>query len=176
MSENVDNDVTGAGDAVTGELLAWIEAAVRHVAGATEGLSESQLRTPVTRSGWTTLGLVGHVRDSTLFWLNNVIGGIPTTMDDEEWDSDPSVSAEEVVGRLTRDVSEACRSVRHVKSTAVPGWWPEGAWGGYRQDTVRGVLLHLLNDNAAHAGQLDVARESIDGAVWDFSRDGVRVP
>ncbi|CCH69612.1 hypothetical protein BN10_270002 [Phycicoccus elongatus Lp2] len=53
---------------------------------------------------------------------------------------------------------------------------PEGAWGGYRQDSVRGVLLHLLKDNAAHSGQLDVVREGIDGAVWDFAIGGVRRP
>ncbi|WP_407674660.1 hypothetical protein [Phycicoccus elongatus] len=38
------------------------------------------------------------------------------------------------------------------------------------------MLLHLLKDNAAHSGQLDVVREGIDGAVWDFAIGGVRRP
>jgi hypothetical protein len=41
---------------------------------------------------------------------------------------------------------------------------------------VLGVLLHLLTDNAAHAGQLGVVRELTDGGVWDYAVDGVRIP
>ena len=36
--------------------------------------------------------------------------------------------------------------------------------------------MHLLNDNAAHTGHLDIAREQIDGAVWDFTLGRVRQP
>ncbi|GAA1477610.1 hypothetical protein GCM10009623_20560 [Nocardioides aestuarii] len=163
-------------DPVTEELLAWIGGTVRHLAASTAGLTEQQLRTPVTSSGWTILGLVEHVRDSTVFWLENVVLGVPAEMDDEAWDNDPAARGAEVIERLRVDTARACEAVAHVASTASPGWWPEGAWGGYRQDEVRGVLVHLLNDNAAHTGQMDLARESIDGAVWDFSVGGVRVP
>jgi hypothetical protein len=38
------------------------------------------------------------------------------------------------------------------------------------------VLLHLLNDNAAHTGHMDIARERLDGGVWDHRRDGIRRP
>jgi hypothetical protein len=41
---------------------------------------------------------------------------------------------------------------------------------------VLGVLLHLLADNAAHAGQLSIVRELADGGVWDYAIGGVRVP
>lgn len=165
-------------DPVTLELLDWIDASVRRLAASAEGLSEEQLRAPTVPSGWSILGLLGHVQSSTVFWLHNVVAGHPIEFDDrdDEWANDPDRPGAELIASLLAEVSQACAAVRHVGSTQEPGWWPEGAWGGYRQNTVRGVLLHLLNDNAAHTGQLDIARELIDGAVWDFSVDGVRRP
>lgn len=163
-------------DPITGQLLAWIQGTVSRIVASTVGLVEPQLRTPVAASGWTIVGLVGHVRDSSTFWLDNIVGGVPTSMDDEPWDNDPTVPAEDVISQLTSEAERACTALQGIRHDAAPGWWPEGAWGGYRQTTVRGVLLHLFNDNAAHAGQLDMAREGIDGGVWDFAINGVRVP
>jgi len=171
------NTSTHSTDPVTIELLGWIEASVCRLVASVEGLTEEQLRTPATPSGWSVLGLLGHVHDSTTFWLHNVVSGDPTALDeDDEWANDPPRPAAVVVEELLADVASACDAVRGVDSSQEPGWWPEGAWGGYRQRTVRGVLVHLLNDNAAHTGQLDIAREQIDGAVWDFTVNRVRQP
>lgn len=165
-------------DPVTVHLLACIEANVRRLAATVSGIDEAALRTPVVPSGWTPLGLLGHVRDSSHFWLNHVALGDPMDFDDadDSWDNDPLSTAAEVVDSLLSTVSSDCRAVRHLRADAEPGWWPDGAWGGYRQDTTLGVLVHLLVDNTAHAGHLDIARELIDGGVWDFSTDCVRVP
>ena len=177
MTTNTERIEVTTTDPVTEELLGWSEAAVKHLARSCEGLTDAQTRAPVAPSGWSVLGLLGHVRDTTLFWLTNVIAGRPTTMGaDDCWDNNPAAAAAEVIDRVLGDVERACAATRGVSSTAAPGWWPTGAWGGYRQDTVRAVLLHLLNDNVAHAGHLDLAREGIDGAVWDFAVNGVRVP
>ena len=165
-------------DPVTDELLSWIGASVRRLVASTKGLTEDQMRMPVAPSGWSVLGLLGHVHDSTIFWLHNVVAGNPTEFDesDDEWVNDPDRPATEMIAVLLADVATACAAVRGVASDQKPGWWPEGAWGGYRQHTVRGVMLHLLNDNAAHTGQLDIAREQIDGAVWDFAVNAIRRP
>lgn len=163
-------------NSITGELLGWIKETSKRIAGSASGLTEAQLRTPVAASGWTIVGLVGHVRQSSAFWLGNVVAGVPVSMGDGSWDNDPESSAREVISELVTSVERSCAAVRDVRHHAPPGWWPEGAWDGYRQTTVRGVLLHLLNDNAAHAGQLDIVRERIDGGVWDYSIDAVRVP
>lgn len=164
-------------DPVTIELLDWIQHSTERICRSTHGLTEEQVRTPAAPSGWTIAGLVGHMHGSTRFWLHNVVAGHPMEFqDDDPWDNDPELPFALLLDQLRRDTASACAAVAHIPSSAAPGWWPEGAWGGYRQTTVRGVLVHLLNDNAAHTGQLDMAREHLDGGVWDYSRNGIRRP
>ncbi|WP_165962896.1 DinB family protein [Occultella glacieicola] len=163
-------------DPTTTDLLGWVQHTIEHLCGSTQGLTEAQVRTPVAPSGWTVAGLLGHVHDSTIFWLHHVLGGHPMTFEEDPWDNDPDLPLVALVDRLRQDTAAACAAVEHLGNDTAPLWWPDGAWGGYRQTTVRGVLLHLLNDNAAHTGQLDMAREHLDGGVWDHAVDGVRLP
>jgi len=163
----------------TDDVLDWIDGQTRRMGGFVAGLTDDQLRARPLPSGWSMLGLLGHVRDSTHFWLHHVLLGHPTALDeDASWPDDPSESCEEVVARFVAGCQADVEAVRAagLRAEEPPRWWPEGAWGGYRQDTALGVLLHLLADNAAHAGQLGVARELTDGAVWDYAVGGVRVP
>lgn len=165
-------------DFITAHLLDCIEANARRLAASVSGLDEEQLRTPAAPSGWSMLGLLGHVRDSSYFWLHHVVLGHPMDFDDaaDTWDNAPVATADKVVASLVDTIAATCRAVRGIPADAPPGWWPEGAWGGYRQDTVLGVFVHLLADNTAHTGHLDIAREIADGGVWDYGIDGVRVP
>lgn len=162
-------------DPVTDELLDWIEASLGRIAGSVAGLSEAQVRATAAPSGWSIAGLVGHVHASTRFWLHNVIGGNAVELDERGvWDNDPIVPFPALLERVTRETSDACAAVRGRSSEDAPGWWPEGAWGGYRQHTVRGVLMHVLNDDAAHVGHLDIVRELLDGTVWDDTENRIR--
>lgn len=164
-------------DPVTTELLGWVRASTDRLRRSTEGLTERQVRTPAAPSGWTIAGLLGHVHDSTSFWLHHVLAGHPVVLEEEdEWVDDPELPLALLQERLRVDTARACTQVEHLSSDAAPGWWPDGAWGGYRQETVRGVLTHLLVDNTAHTGQLDIVREQVDGAVWDHARGGLRRP
>jgi uncharacterized damage-inducible protein DinB len=165
------------GDQVTVELLGWVQGGIERMCRSAEGLSEAQARTPVVPSGWTVAGLLGHVHDCTYFWLHNVVAAHPMEFDaDDVWDNDPDVPIAQLVDRLSTDTQRCCVAVQGISSLAVPGWWPDGAWGGYRQDTVLGVLLHLLNEIASHSGHLDLARELLDGGVWDYGIGGIRRP
>jgi uncharacterized damage-inducible protein DinB len=158
------------------EVLDWLEAQCHKMAALVDGLDDAQLRATPLPSGWSMLGLLGHVRDSTHFWLHHVLLGHPTELDEEEtWNNDPAPPAAEVVAGFLASYTADIDAARELAPGAAPGWWPEGAWGGYRQDTVLGVLLHLFADNAAHAGQLSIVRELADGGVWDYEVGGVRV-
>jgi uncharacterized damage-inducible protein DinB len=161
----------------TPEVLDWLDAQGRKMAALVDGLTDEQLRATPLPSGWSMLGLLGHVRDSTHLWLHHVLLGHPTVLDeDEAWDDDPALPAAEVVAGFVASYAADLAAARELRADAAPGWWPDGAWGGYRQDTVLGVLLHLFADNAAHAGQLSIVRELTDGGVWDYEIGGVRVP
>jgi uncharacterized damage-inducible protein DinB len=164
-------------DPVTVELVDWVQQSTERICRSVHGLTEAQVREPAAPSGWTIAGLVGHIHDSTWFWLRNVIAGHPMTFDDDDqWDNDPALPMTQLLQQLRTDTARGCTAVERLASDATPGWWPEEAWGGYRQETIRGVLVHLLYDNAAHTGHLDLAREQIDGGVWDYGLNGVRRP
>lgn len=158
--------------------LDWIASQCRHLAASLSGLTDEQARTTRVPSGWTPLGMMAHVHESTVFWLRNVVLGEPLIDFDEDapFPTAPEGEAHDLVAAWLADCLDACAAVRGVPVDGPPGWWPEGAWGGYRQNSVLGVLLHLLADNAAHTGQLDIVRELTDGGVWDFTIGGVRVP
>jgi uncharacterized damage-inducible protein DinB len=164
----------------TQEVLDWIEGQGPRMAALVDGLDEAQLRSTPLPSGWSMLGLLGHVRDSTHFWLHDVLGGHPMEFDEDDdlWENDPAASGAEVVAGFLASYRADVDAVRDLAldAAAPPRWWPEGAWGGYRQDTVLGVLLHLFADNVAHAGQLTIVRELTDGGAWDYGIGGVRVP
>ncbi len=164
-------------DPVTTEVLSWLDACADQLVGLVDGLDDAGTRATVLPSGWTPLGLLGHVRDSTVFWLHHVLLGHPVAMDDDDvWDDDPAATAAEVVAGYLAAHRRAVDGVRALAAADRPAWWPEGAWGGYRQHTVLGVLLHLLADNTAHAGHLAVVRELTDGGTWDLATGSVRVP
>src|ERR1700733_14143388 len=57
-------------------LVACLESQRRHILGDLEGLDEEALRRPVLPSGWTCLGLLGHLtNDVERFWLRCVVAG-----------------------------------------------------------------------------------------------------
>src|SRR6478609_5662459 len=82
----------------TDEVLDWIEAQAHRMAAQVDGLDDAQLRATPLPSGWSMLGMLGHVRDSTHFWLHHVLLGHPTDLDeDDAWPDDPAERGEEVV-------------------------------------------------------------------------------
>ncbi|MFF1361037.1 DUF664 domain-containing protein [Streptomyces sp. NPDC058297] len=42
-------------------------------------------------------------------------------------------------------------------------WWPHHLFGEPHLHTLRDILLHVITETACHAGQLDAARELLDG-------------
>jgi uncharacterized damage-inducible protein DinB len=76
----------------TDEVLDWIEAQGHKMAAQVDGLDDAQLRATPLPSGWSMLGMLGHVRDSTHFWLHHVLLGHPTDLDeaaDHRWRRPP---------------------------------------------------------------------------------------
>ena len=66
------------------------------------------------------LGMLGHVRDSTHFWLHHVALGHPTELDEDDvWDDDPASPAAEVVAGFVASYVADVAAVRGSRGRLV---------------------------------------------------------
>lgn len=142
------------------------------LAAKLDGLSEYDARRPMVPTGTNLLGITKHVAYVQLGYLGDCFGrpsGIPTPWDESEDDPDadlwvPAHESRDTILDLYR------RSAEHADATLAAldldtrgevWWWPEDR----RHPTLHRVTVHLITDIARHAGQADIIRESIDGAI-----------
>jgi uncharacterized damage-inducible protein DinB len=136
-----------------------------------EGLSDAQLRMPVAPLGWSPLGMVKHLGWVERRWMRwgfaaeDVLAYLPGG-DEAEW----GVSAEESTSGV---MSTYFEEVGRSRSLADRADFAESARVGGRFKTAEQapslgrILFHLLQEYARHVGQLDVARELIDGRTGE---------
>jgi hypothetical protein len=136
-----------------------------------EGLSEYDVRRPMTASGTSLLGLVKHLTGCEQVYLGTSFGRptpftLPWMEDGSVWDgADMWAAAGESREYLLDLYAQACR---HGDETIAaldldsPGSVPH--WPQERRDTTLGVLLiRMVDETAHHAGHADICRELIDG-------------
>lgn len=137
-----------------------------------DGLSEYDIRRPMTATGTNLLGLVKHTASIELGYLGDTFGRpsgieLPWLADDAEDNADMWATAEEtredIVGLYHASWAHTDETIR-VLSLDAPGrvaWWaPEKA-----DVTLHQILVHTVTETDRHAGQADIVREMIDGEV-----------
>jgi len=131
-----------------------------------EGLSEYDIRRPLTATGTNLLGLVKH----TATWEARYLGEIfnrPFPEPLPPWqDSDGSdlwvtegESSEQIVSFYRRAWTHADATIHELPIDA-PGhvpWWPRP------EVRLFSIMVHVLNDTTRHAGHADILREHLDG-------------
>ena len=154
-------------------LLHYLQAQREHVLGIVDGLDEEALRRPVLPSGWSAVGLVNHLSmDVERLWFRAVVAGdtqaveavVSSTADG--WQVDDAIPAADILATYRREIELADAVLAGASLEAEPAWWPEDAFGDWRLENVRDVLLHVIVETASHAGHLDAARELLDGRQW----------
>ena len=155
------------GELLVGYLDWYREALTRKLAG----LSEEQLRTPVPPLGWSPLGLVKHLGWVERRWLSwgfaaEEVAVTPPGDDDAEW----RVADTETTSTVLADYRAATARSRELIAGAelsdrarVGGRFPTAE----AAPTLGRILFHLLQEYARHVGQLDIARELIDGSTGE---------
>ncbi|MEV7196038.1 DinB family protein [Streptomyces sp. NPDC093510] len=135
-----------------------------------DGLSESDVRRPMTATGTNLLGLVKHLA----LWESRYFGevfGRPFPEPLPRWDDVAERGAEMWAAEheTREEITDRYRRVwRHADATItalaidssghVP-WWP-------RPDvTLFNVMVHMLTETGRHAGHADILREQIDGST-----------
>ena len=136
-----------------------------------DGLSEYDVRRPVTATGTNLLGLVKHLIGIEAVYLGTAFDRpppltLPWVEDGSVWDgADLWATADEPRQWLMDLYSQACA---HSDETVTaldldsPGRVPH--WSEERQETTLGALLvRMVDETAHHAGHADICRELIDG-------------
>jgi hypothetical protein len=135
-----------------------------------EGLSEYDIRRPLTYTGTNLLGLIKHLSISEAWYFGDVFGrpfpgrwprwNDPAGHQDLVW-----VAAEEsrakVIGQYRRawEYSDATIAALDIDAPGHVPWWP-------RPDVkLFNILVHVLTETNRHAGHADILREQLDGAV-----------
>lgn len=152
-------------------LLRQLAAQRGHVLEAVDGLDDEAMATVVAPSGWTIAHLLGHLTlDDEMFWLSGVLGGDPRAPEavaagTDGWKASP-LAGSAAVARYREECARSDEVLARIDLDAPPAWWPDELFGGWRLATGGEVLLHHILETATHAGQLDMARERIDGRQY----------
>ncbi|MFE7749465.1 DinB family protein [Streptomyces sp. NPDC057428] len=137
-----------------------------------EGLSEYDVRRPLTPTGTNLLGLVKHAASIELGYLGDTFGrpsgeALPWAEPGADPNADmwatPEESRERIVALYHRAWAHADATIEALALDTVGRvpWWPE-----HRAEvTVHHAVVRVIADTHRHAGQADIVRELLDGAV-----------
>jgi hypothetical protein len=147
--------------------LRWIREAML---SKLDGLSEYDIRRPLTPTGTNLLGLIKHLSISEARYFGEVFDRpFPEPVprwDDESgrgagmWATEHETRAE-IVDRYRRvwEHSDATINALDIDAPGHVPWWP-------RPDVkLFNILVHVLTETNRHAGHADILREQLDGAV-----------
>lgn len=161
------SDVTQQAD-----LRHYLQAAREALLWKLEGLSEYDVRRPLTPTGTNLLGLVKHVASVELGYLGETFGRpseepLPWLADDAEPNADMWATAEQsrdqVVGLYHRAWAHGDATIAALPLDAVGhvAWWPPDR----SEVTLHRILVHLIAETHRHAGHADLVRELVDGSA-----------
>lgn len=137
-----------------------------------DGLSDYDVRRPLTQTGTNLLGLVKHVASVEAGYFGLVFGRpfdepLPWFEEDAEVNADfwatADESREQIVGLYHRAWAHSDVTIDTLELDAVGHvpHWPEDR----NEVTLHQILVHMIAETHRHAGHADIIRESIDGAV-----------
>ncbi|MEC3974203.1 DinB family protein [Amycolatopsis sp. H20-H5] len=153
------------------DLHRYLQESRESVLASLEGLSEYDIRRPMTPTGTNLLGLVKHLASGELGYLGESAGRpfpvpLPWNEDGSVWDgADMWATAEETREELVSLYRAAwlhCDQTVDQLGLDAPAhvaWWPEER----RETTLGSLLVRVVAETAHHAGHADVVREMIDG-------------
>lgn len=139
-----------------------------------DGLSEYDIRRPMTPTGTNLLGLVKHVASVELGYFGDTFGrpsGEPTPWFDEGAGDNADMwatadeSREYIEGLYRRAWAHADATIDALPLDTVGRvpWWPSGR----DEVTLHHVVVRVIAETHRHAGHADIVRELMDGAVGE---------
>jgi hypothetical protein len=137
-----------------------------------DGLSEYDVRRPLTPTGTNLLGLVKHLASVEFGYFGETFGrpsGEPLPWFDEDAEPNADMWAtadetrEDIVGLYHRARTHADATIEALPLDAA-GRVPH--WPSPRDEvTLHQILVHMIAETHRHAGHADIVRELIDGTA-----------
>ena len=161
-------------------LLGFLQSQRDAVLKIVAGLPAEAWQTQVVPSGWTVAGMLWHLGGVEHHWLQHVTTGVLEESPAGEEEGDEEEGAYDPEAAFTCDWSSAdliaayrdeCRRSDEVLAVTPLSAAPRGLHFHpdpeyTRQITnVRWIVLHVIEETAAHSGHLEIARELLDGKI-----------
>ena len=163
------SDMTGSDPKA--DLHHYLRTARQAVVWKLDGLSEYDIRRPLTPTGTNLLGLVKHLASVEFGYFGDCFGRpadepMPWLAADAEPNADMWAAAgesrEQIIGLYRRAWAHADATIDSLALDAtghVPWWGDRGTV------TLHLLLVHVIAETNRHAGHADIVRELIDGAA-----------
>jgi hypothetical protein len=147
-----------------------------------EGLSERDVRRPLTPTGTNLLGIVKHLAGVEAGYFGDCIGRpVPdmppwyaemmadTLEDNGDMWATADESRESIIDLYRRVADHADAAIQELglDDTGVVPWWGEDGTAV----SMQWFLVHMIAETNRHAGHMDIVREVIDGVAG--LREGV---
>ena len=174
-------------DELKADLQRYLQVARDAVVWKLDGLSEYDMRRPLTPTATNLLGLVKHLASVELGYFGLVFdrpfdGHVAWYRPDLPYDAlDPNVdmwatadeSRDHIVDVYTRACAHSDATVQALSldTTGTVPWWPAER----RNPTLHRVLVHVISETHRHAGHADIVRELVDGATG-LRKDASNLP
>ena len=158
-------------DPLAADLRRYLQEERESVFASLSGLSEYDIRRPMTPTATNLLGLVKHLTGGEFGYLGDCVGRpapvrLPWVEDESVWDSaDMWATADQTREELVELYRTAWRHTDEsieqlpLDAPASVSWWPEER----RATTFGSLLVRVVAETAHHAGHADIVRELIDG-------------
>ena len=140
-----------------------------------EGLSEYDMRRPMTPTGTNLLGLAKHLAGVEYIYLGESFSRpgpdtLPWVEDGSIWDgadmwATADESTEDLIALYRRACAHGDKTIDDLDldAPASVAHWPEER----RNTTLDVLLIRMVSETAQHAGHADIIRELIDGRATD---------
>ncbi|WP_163506127.1 DinB family protein [Fodinicola acaciae] len=155
---------------IAADLRRYLQDSRDRMVASLDGLSEYDIRRPMTPTATNLLGLVKHLAGIELGYLGDSVGRpapvrLAWVEDGSIWDdADMWATAEQTRAEIVDLYRTAWRHTDEsiaelgLDAPAEVAWWPEGR----RRTTLGSLLVRVVTETAQHAGHADILRETID--------------
>jgi len=151
-------------------LHRYLQAAREALLWKLDGLSEYDVRRPLTPTGTNLLGIVKHLAMVEFGYFGDTFGrpyddvlpevGPGAEPNEDMW-AKADETRDEILGFYHRATTHADATIDALAldDTGTVPWWPDDV----NPVTLHRILVHMIAETNRHGGHADILREQIDG-------------